>query len=189
MTITEKLLKRLPKKYHDRVANLEPDIGLVDDCKYMLWFTENYCDGDDCGSCYPVRSISEAVNFIKYSIYPVRRLYFHGREYRVSQEKNENVTIFVYRPDGRLKVFTGDNLIEACKKYEDYQNMQGYELSEFSHAFKEYCLKNNINYEELLDDGDKYDELYDKWYNKLSGSDLFHYISHGDEADYVIWQN
>lgn len=185
MTLTEKLLKRLPKKYHDRVEKLEEDIGLVDDCKYMLWFTENYCDGEACGSCFPVRSISEAVYFIKNSIYPVRRLSFHGQEYRVSQEKNENVTIFVYRPDGRLKVFTGDNLIEACKKYEDYRNMQGYDLGEFDRAFKEYCLSNNI----ILDDGDKYDELYDKWYDKLSGSDLFHYISHGDEADYVIWQN
>ena len=46
MTPLQKLLKRLPKKYHDRVENIEPDIDLVDDCKYMLYFTEKYIDED-----------------------------------------------------------------------------------------------------------------------------------------------
>ena len=65
------LLERLPKKYHDRVDNLEYDIDLVDGCKYMLYYTDAYTDGDCSGSCYPVRSISEAVYFIKNCLFSV----------------------------------------------------------------------------------------------------------------------
>ena len=65
MTPLQKLLKRLPKKYRDRVENIEPDIDLVDDCKYMLYFTEKYIDEDLYGSCYPVKSITEAIKIIK----------------------------------------------------------------------------------------------------------------------------
>ena len=35
--LMEKLFKRLPKKYHDRVDMLEAEDGLIDDCKYMLY--------------------------------------------------------------------------------------------------------------------------------------------------------
>lgn len=69
MTLNEKVLKKLPKKYHDRFLNLEPDIDLVDDCNYMLWRTKDYTDGDTYGGCYPVRNISEAINFIKNSLF------------------------------------------------------------------------------------------------------------------------
>lgn len=65
MTSLEKLLRRLPKKYHGRVIQFEPDIDLVDDCKYMLNYSANYTDGDSAGGCYPVKSISEAIEFIK----------------------------------------------------------------------------------------------------------------------------
>lgn len=71
MTLKEKLLKRLPKKYHDRVEDIELEEDLVDDCKYMLYYTEQYTDGDCSGSCYPVKSINEAIDFIKNSLYKV----------------------------------------------------------------------------------------------------------------------
>lgn len=70
MTLLQKLLKRLPKKYHDRVVNIEEEEDLVDDCKYMLYFSEEYTDDGQCyGSSYPVRSITEAIDYIKNSLF------------------------------------------------------------------------------------------------------------------------
>ena len=69
MTPLEKLFKRLPKKYHDRVDNFELEDDLVDDCKYMLYYSENYTDGECYGSSYPVKSITEAIDYIKNSLY------------------------------------------------------------------------------------------------------------------------
>lgn len=71
MTVKEKLLKRLPKKYWNRVDNIEVEDDLVDDCKYMLWYTDDFTDGDSAGSCYPVKSITEAIDFIKNCLYSV----------------------------------------------------------------------------------------------------------------------
>lgn len=72
MTPKEKLLKRLPKKYHCVVRDFEEDTDLVDDCKYMLYRTDEYTDGECTGSCYPVRSINEAIYFIKKVLYEKR---------------------------------------------------------------------------------------------------------------------
>ena len=69
MTLLEKLLKRLPKKYHDRVAFIEAEDDLVDDCKYMLYYSDDYTDGECYGGSYPVRSITEAIDYIKNSLY------------------------------------------------------------------------------------------------------------------------
>ena len=62
--VMEKLFKRLPKKYHDRVDILEEENGLIDDCKYMLYFKNGYkwSDGYSTVAC---RSITEAIRFIK----------------------------------------------------------------------------------------------------------------------------
>ena len=70
-TLKEILLERLPKKYHDRVYDLQHDIDLVDGCKYMLYYTDGYTDGECAGSCYPVRSISEAIYFIKNCLFSI----------------------------------------------------------------------------------------------------------------------
>lgn len=64
-TLKDKLLRRLPKKYHNRVKNIYYEEGLVDDCKYMLYYSDNYTDGECAGGTYPVRNITEAVEFIK----------------------------------------------------------------------------------------------------------------------------
>ena len=68
-TVKMKLLKRLPKKYHERISDFEQEDDLVDGCKYMIYYSDDYTDGECAGSCYPVRSISEAIDFIKNSIY------------------------------------------------------------------------------------------------------------------------
>lgn len=66
---TAKLLKRLPKKYHDRVDCLDTEEGLIDDCKFILKYAEGYTDGEIAGGTYPVKSISEAVRFVKTSLW------------------------------------------------------------------------------------------------------------------------
>lgn len=68
---TEKLLRNLPKKYHDRVDYLEPGEGLIDGCRYILKYTKGYTDGDVAGGTYPVRSIAEAAEFVKTSLWKV----------------------------------------------------------------------------------------------------------------------
>ena len=72
-TLKEILLERLPKKYHDRVDDFQNDIDLVDGCKYMLYYTDCYTDGECAGSCYPVRSINEAIDFVKNSLFSVEQ--------------------------------------------------------------------------------------------------------------------
>ncbi|MCQ2978238.1 MAG: hypothetical protein MJ245_00375 [Clostridia bacterium] len=57
-------LKFVPKKYLERVAALDPEDGLIDDCKYMLYFTNDWCWDEDYG-CLPVKSKKEALDFIK----------------------------------------------------------------------------------------------------------------------------
>lgn len=71
MTLKEKLLKRLPKKYWNRVETIEEENDLVDDCKYMLYYTDEFTNGDCAGSSYPVKSITEAIDFIKNSLFPL----------------------------------------------------------------------------------------------------------------------
>ena len=62
----DKLFKRLPKKYHERVESLEEEAGLIDDCKYMLYFKDGWKFHGEYEST-PVRSITEAIRFIKES--------------------------------------------------------------------------------------------------------------------------
>ena len=67
MTPTDKLLSRLPKKYHHMVKKLEQDYGLVDDCKYMLYFAfDVVLFGYDRVLAYPVKSIAEAIDIIRH---------------------------------------------------------------------------------------------------------------------------
>lgn len=59
-----KLCKRLPKKYWDRVDCIVPEPDLIDGCKFMLYLHDGYSWGGDYNSI-PVRSITEAIAFIK----------------------------------------------------------------------------------------------------------------------------
>lgn len=59
----EKLLKRLPKKYHARVKAFDAECGLIDDCKYMLYFVDGWQLVDM--ETVPCRSVTEAVEFVK----------------------------------------------------------------------------------------------------------------------------
>lgn len=70
----EKLLKRLPKKYHERVQDFYADENLITDIdengreykyKYMLLFAEGWAW--DTIDSLPCRSIAEAVEFVKCS--------------------------------------------------------------------------------------------------------------------------
>lgn len=59
----KEVLNKLPKKYHDRVQDFTAEDGLIDDCKYILVFTDGYTwDGYES---LPCKSIKEAIIFIK----------------------------------------------------------------------------------------------------------------------------
>lgn len=57
-------LKWIPKKYRERVYDLERQEGLIDDCKYILYFNQYWCWDDDYLSV-PVRSKKEALEYIR----------------------------------------------------------------------------------------------------------------------------
>ena len=57
-------LNWLPKKYQERVDELEREDGLIDDCKYILYFNEDWCWHEDYQTL-PVKSKKEALRFIK----------------------------------------------------------------------------------------------------------------------------
>lgn len=66
MNYLQKLLKRLSKKYHGAIKNLEREYGLIDDCKFMLYLNEGYCiAGYDGARTYPVKSITECIEIVK----------------------------------------------------------------------------------------------------------------------------
>ena len=72
-TPLEKLLRILPKKYHRAVRDLTPEEGLIDDCKYLLVWTDDFTDmGEEGrGSCFPVKSVTEAAKYVKEALYEI----------------------------------------------------------------------------------------------------------------------
>lgn len=57
-------LSWIPKKYQERVCCIEREDDLIDDCKYMLYFNEDWYWDEDYWSI-PVKSKQEALQFIK----------------------------------------------------------------------------------------------------------------------------
>lgn len=66
------LLKRLPKKYHERVRDLDEEGGLIDDCKFIITLKEPY-RFEEGGTTYPCRNYKEAIYIIKTSLKNIRR--------------------------------------------------------------------------------------------------------------------
>lgn len=69
--LTNRLLQALPAKYRDRVKKLEAEPDLVDDCQYMLYWTDKYTDGEQKSGSYPVKNIREAKDWVINSLFPV----------------------------------------------------------------------------------------------------------------------
>lgn len=67
----EEVLKRLPKKYHDRLVNVEYESDLIDDCKYMVYYSKKYTDGECAGSCFPCKNMTNILHFIKNTLHSV----------------------------------------------------------------------------------------------------------------------
>lgn len=55
---------KVPKKYKKYFGSLESESGLIDNCKYMLYFTEGYAYMGEY-PCIPVKSKKEALDFLK----------------------------------------------------------------------------------------------------------------------------
>lgn len=54
----------VPKKYEKYFGSLETEDGLIDDCKYMLYFASGYAAEGEY-PCMPVRSKKEALEWIR----------------------------------------------------------------------------------------------------------------------------
>lgn len=131
-----KLLKQLPKKYHDRVVNFEQDNDLIDNCKYILTYSNNYCDGECVGGCIPFYSIKEAIAFIKFSLYDV------------SEEKKALKTLADEIYDTNINPIKRDTLIETFIHYNidnsmdyirnDYNILVNKDYNEESYLFLNY---------------------------------------------------
>ncbi len=65
----ETLLKRLPREYHNRVVSFERYDDLIDDCMYLLRYSDDYTDGDCYGGSIPFWTIREAIYFIIHDLY------------------------------------------------------------------------------------------------------------------------
>lgn len=55
---------KVPKKYEKVFDRLEEEGGLIDDCKYMLYFKEGYAWLGEYW-CVPVKSKKEALQYIR----------------------------------------------------------------------------------------------------------------------------
>ena len=59
---------RIPKYLQERFGKLEQEDGLIDDCKYMLYFAEGwgyYMGYKDYTIDLPVRNYKEVIKFLK----------------------------------------------------------------------------------------------------------------------------
>lgn len=54
----------VPKKYQKYFGGLEAEDGLIDDCKYMLYFADGYAAEGEYPSL-PVRSKKEAIEWLR----------------------------------------------------------------------------------------------------------------------------
>ena len=55
---------KVPEKYKKYFGSLEAEPGLIDDCKYMLYFADGYAAEGEY-PCMPVRSKKEAIEWLK----------------------------------------------------------------------------------------------------------------------------
>lgn len=63
MNLKDRVLRYIPKKYQDRLGDVEMESGLIDDCIYMIYTSENYVF-EDGGRTLPCKSFKEIVHFI-----------------------------------------------------------------------------------------------------------------------------
>lgn len=54
----------IPKKYQKYFGSLEREDGLIDDCKYMLYFASGYAAEGEY-PCMPVKSKKEALYWLR----------------------------------------------------------------------------------------------------------------------------
>lgn len=63
---------KLPKYLEERFSKLEAEGGLIDDCKYILYFNDGWGfyegAGVEPGTTVPVRSQREAIYYLKNAV-------------------------------------------------------------------------------------------------------------------------
>lgn len=65
MNFKERVNRRLGAKYQGVIRDIEVESDLIDDCKYMIYFEDEFADNDLFGSCVPAKNLKEARMFAK----------------------------------------------------------------------------------------------------------------------------
>lgn len=63
MNLKERVLRYIPKKYQERLGDVERESGLIDDCIYMIYTAPGW-QFEDEGTTLPCKSFKEIVHFI-----------------------------------------------------------------------------------------------------------------------------
>lgn len=70
MTTKEEFLKILPKKYHERIDNIEK-VEYLDEPFLKLKYSKNYTNGKFVGGYVRVKNFTEAFIILKYCIWKI----------------------------------------------------------------------------------------------------------------------
>lgn len=65
MNYTERVNRRLGAKYQGVIKSIEVEGDLIDDCKYMIYFEDEFADNDLFGSSVPAKNLKEARMYAK----------------------------------------------------------------------------------------------------------------------------
>jgi len=55
---------KIPKKYKNKIASIEAEGGLIDDCKYMIYLVEGY-EHPIFGDSFPIKNHKELLEFME----------------------------------------------------------------------------------------------------------------------------
>jgi len=116
----EMILKGLPKKYHVVLDRIEEESGLVDGCKYMMYFTDEYFTEDYFGSSYPVKNVTEARAIIK-DVYEVigepEKTEFYVKDTKVEITENDKLR---FEKGGEIVEIDRDSILGDYRKVYNY---------------------------------------------------------------------
>ena len=113
---------KVPKKYQKYFGCLEAEPGLIDDCKYMLYFADGYAW---CGEypSVPVKSKKEAIEFLKEGA--LEKPYYDGGKQIIAKEcpicgKIYKEPSAISRKDNKTEICPDCGTKEALNKWITY---------------------------------------------------------------------
>lgn len=139
-----KLLKQLPKKYHDRVSDFTEENGLIDNCKYILKWSDNYTDGEYVGSTYPATSYKDAIDYIKYALRDIteerKALFLLAEEIYDNSIKHPNI-------ERDIDLFINNNINKSIEEImNDYNILVNKDYNDKSILYLSYNDVNHMDF-------------------------------------------